>query len=174
MAKKKTPIIQVEAPAPEELGPAMLALTETQRKWVVAYVSGCDATTAARLAGYSDVADAAQVRGCELLQKPTVVGAIKEWTTGALEGRGAFVAIQALIEIAADPEHKKRFEAADSLADRVGFARVTQHQVSVEHRDERTTAQLLDAIEAFAAKKRPVVIENKPVAEIEHAENSAT
>lgn len=141
----------------------MLACTEQQRRWVVAYAMCGDATAAAREAGYSDSSDAAKVSAFRLLRTPRVIDALKEWTRGALEGRGAFVAVQALIEIASDPEDKNRFAAADSLADRVGFARQTNHQVQVEHTDNRSTGALLDAVRSYFQPKAPVVIEAQVV-----------
>lgn len=156
--KRVDPGIKIEAPDPELLGPAMSALTEKQRKWVVAYAMCGDATVAAREAGYSDEGNGCKVIGFNLARNPKVIDALSEWSRGALNGRGAFVAVQALIEIAQDPEHTDRFKAADSLADRVGFARQTSHQVTVEHIDQRSDDELLRIVnQAFARPALPVI-----------------
>lgn len=160
--------MQIEDPDVEDLGPSMLALTPIQRRFVIAYTqsASANATEAARLAGYSDHLEAAKVAAHRLMHNEKVVAAIKEWTEKAVYGRGAYIGIQALIEIAADREHRDRFKAADSLADRTGFARQTQHQVRVEHADTRDTADLLDAIGRFMEmrqKPKPLEVEFKEV-----------
>ncbi len=136
----------------------MGALTEKQRKWVVGYALCGDCTVAAREAGYSDEGDGCKVIGFNLARNPKVIDALLEWSKGALHGRGAFVAVQALIEIAQDPEHGDRFKAADSLADRVGFARQTNHQVTVEHIDTRSDEELWRIVnQAFGRPALPVI-----------------
>ena len=155
--------MQIELPPDDDLGPAMLALPEQRRRFVIAYtqsVSG-NATEAARLAGYSDSSEGAKVAAHRLLHDERIVAAIQEWTERAVFGRGAYIGIQALIEIAADPEHRDRFKAADSLADRTGFARQTNHQVRVENADTRHTADLLEAIGQFMEARRPEAIEGQ-------------
>jgi phage terminase small subunit len=169
LGKKKISSVRIVEVPLEDLGPAMAAVTEQQRRWVVAYAMCGDATSACRSAGYSDASEGCKVAGFRLLRTPRVIEALQEWTRGALEGRGAFIAVQALIEIAADPDHKKRFEAADSLADRVGFSRQTNVNMTVEHTDNRSTASLMEAVRAYFQPRAAAVIE--AAAEEVHADS---
>jgi phage terminase small subunit len=151
---KRDPGVKIENPDPETLGAAMLECGQQQQRFVIAYSMCGDATAAARAAGYSDAGEGCKVRGCELLRHPKVIAALKEWTAGALNGRGAFVAIAALVDIAGDASHADRLKAADSILDRTGFSRQTTHQVSIEHTDVGNTDDLVEALEKFAAKRR--------------------
>src|SRR5262249_39108346 len=65
----------------EALGPAMLALNERQRRFVLEYVNGPSlgygaATRAARAAGYKD--GAVRVTACQLLHHPKIQSALHE------------------------------------------------------------------------------------------------
>ena len=64
----------------EDYGPAMAALNEKQRKFVMAMIEfpGITQADAARRAGYSDVAEGAKVRGHYCAHNPAVQAAIRE------------------------------------------------------------------------------------------------
>lgn len=147
--KKITPP-PVGDPEVETLGPAMLSLTEQQRRFVVAYTMAGHqgATAAARAAGYSDNEDAAKVRAFHLLRNPKVADALKEWTATAVAGRGAFIGLQALEAIAQDAEHRDQFKAAATLLAIAGFAAKTEHQVTVT--DERSDRDVIGSILGLA------------------------
>jgi hypothetical protein len=143
-------VLPVEAPGVEDLGPAMLALSEMQRKFVIAFVrsGGRNANRAAIAAGYSDRGSGAKVRAHKLLNNLKVIAALREFGERQLDG-SVFVAIAGLVEIASDPKHRDRYKAAADILDRCGFARTTRHEV-VAVKDERCTADLLALVAQYA------------------------
>jgi phage terminase small subunit len=145
-------VLPVEAPAIEDLGPAMQALSEMQRKFVVAFVrtGGRNAALAARAAGYSDRGQAAKVSGHKLAHNPKVIAALREYGERQLDG-SVYVAITGLVDVASDPKHRDRFKACADILDRTGFARMTRHEV-VSVNDERSTAELMAIVAQYASQ----------------------
>lgn len=116
------------------LGPAMRSLTEMQQRFVMAALSSplSSQTEWAKAAGYSDVAEGAKVTACRLMQSPKIQAAIFEVSVGHFRAAGPLLAATGLVRIAANPEHKDHFRALESIADRVGMPKTTEHHVRVD------------------------------------------
>jgi hypothetical protein len=156
------PVAAIPEPNPDELGPKMLALELKQRKFVLAYLRDArDASRCARAAGYSSSSGADRVTAHRLLRNPRVVEAIKEEADRTLNSN-AYIAVAALADIAADPEHKDRFKAADSILDRTGFPKTTVHAVTTDEENSKydnvSTAELIRSISAYAKRAWPEVV----------------
>lgn len=135
-----------------EYGPAMAALTEKQRRFVLAMVEvpGCSHADAARIAGYSDVKDGAKVRGHHAAHNPKVQDAIREEAGKRLHSSSLIAAnvIVAMLTDASVPA-KEKLKAAGMLLDRTGFAAV--QKIDVTRKDESGGA-VLDQIRRLAEK----------------------
>lgn len=108
----------------DDLGPAMAALTERQRAFVMAMIDvpGCSHAEAARRAGYSDVAEGAKVRGFYCAHNPAVQEAIREEAGRRLNASSLIAAGVVLKLLCDDALHPKdRLKAAGMLLDRSGF-----------------------------------------------------
>lgn len=142
-----------EVESPDEWGPCMAALTEKQRNYIKAMA--CDPfgnpTAWARAAGYSDIKDGAKVRAHGLAHSPKIEAAVQEYSRALLHREGPMLAVAGLLRIARNESHPKNLQALDSLADRMGLARTTEHTVNVAHVD-MTGAAMLERIRALAAK----------------------
>ena len=134
-------------------GPAMAALTDKQRMYVLAMASDPfgNPTQWAKAAGYSDVKEGAKVRGHELSHHPGVDAAIKEYSRQALGTLGPMMATAGLLRIAEKPDHPDHFKALLAIANRVGMNETTEHHVMVQHMDLRGDA-LLEKIRGLALK----------------------
>lgn len=141
----------IEVPDDAHLGPAMRALPETQRRFVVAFLEtgGTNATKAAALAGYGSSDASQRVAGHRLSHNPRVAAAIKEEADKRLR-TGAILGASVLIEIAQNPTHKDRFKAAVELLNRGGLIVQTEHKVTVV--DERSDKEIEDRVVALAGK----------------------
>src|SRR3954447_5752449 len=116
-------VVAVSAPEPDELGPAMLALDERRRKFVVAYIGDSrDATRCATAAGYGGTEGSLRVQAHRLMHSSKIIAAIKEEADKRLNS-AAYIAGGGLTEIATDPEHRDRQKACDSILDRTGYPR---------------------------------------------------
>lgn len=135
-----------------EFGPKMLALTEMQRRFVLAMASDPlgSRTRWARQAGYSDVKDGARVRAFEVFHNEAVQEAILEYSRGLLNTVGPILATHGLLEMARKPKGKKYQRAVEMLANRVGLHETTEHVVNVNHTD-RTTDAVVERIKQMAA-----------------------
>jgi hypothetical protein len=157
-----------------EFGPAMGALTDRQRAFVLAMIErpGITQTEAARVAGYSDVGDAAKVRGFYLAHNPAVQAAIRE-EAGKRLNSASLLAANVLVEILGsdDIPAKERLKAAGMLLDRTGFAAV--QKIDVTRKDEGG-ANVLDQIKRLAEKLSVPVQQllSKPAAPVVDAEFS--
>jgi hypothetical protein len=135
---------------PTELGPAMAACSEMERRWVIAYLeNGCqDAGDAAKKAGYSDPGPhsaAIRVRGWELRHRPRVMEALQEVARTHFGGLllPAVMAAEDLIKSRKHPDHAKMVLAvlsAHGLGDRTKLDVNVSGQV--EHITNRTDAAL--------------------------------
>jgi hypothetical protein len=108
----------------EDFGPAMSALNDKQRGFVLALIEfpGISNAEAARRGGYSDVADGAKVRGHYTAHNPAVQAALREEAGKRLNSTSltaAGVLLQLLTDEAVEP--KDRIKAAGMLLDRSGF-----------------------------------------------------
>jgi hypothetical protein len=135
----------------------------------------------ARMAGYSDTGRACSVRATELLQNPRIQAAIYEAARGHFQTIGPVLAAAGLLKIAGDPKHKDHFRALESVADRVGLPRTTEHRVLVDdsRRDpasmvarvrELAAGLGVDADYLLAGARLPKQIER--IEQIEHVEDS--
>jgi hypothetical protein len=144
-------VATVPTPDPIELGPAMLALTEMQQRFVYALVvHGGDATKAAAHAGYSHVGNTQSVSAYNNMHCPKVLLAIREEADKRIRG-GALLAASTLIELSmkADTDSVK-LKAAVELLNRTGLSFVQKHEVV--HKDERSDRELEAYITMIARK----------------------
>lgn len=119
----------------QQYGPAMRALNEKQQRFVLAMLTEPFKPAAhwARVAGYSDKAEGAKVRGHHLVHNPAIEAAVAEMSRATLNLVGPVLATQGLIRIARNPKHPKHHWALEKLANRTGFHETTEHRVTVDH-----------------------------------------
>lgn len=134
---------QALIPLPDEgrLGPAMRALNERQRRFVIAMLDlGCQAnhTRAAVLAGYGGTNETLRVTGHRLSHDDKVQAAILEEARKRLT-TGTIAAVSLLIDTITDTtaDRKDRLKASQILMDRGGLHAISEHTVKVEHTDDR-------------------------------------
>src|SRR5215471_4910254 len=128
----------------QEWGPKMAALTDKQRRYVLAslaYPLGT-ATEWARLAGYGrDETGKINMWSVKNAAKhnrygpssDAIMEATREEAGRHLLTVGPPLGLGVLMLIARDKSHKRQLEAAIALLDRAGFAVKTEHKVTVEH-----------------------------------------
>lgn len=137
----------------DEYGPAMGALSERQRAFVIAMVTipGCSFARAARDAGYSDTADGAKVRGHHLAHNPSVQAAIREEAGKRLSALSV-VAANVMMDVMLDEEAapKDKLKAAMAVLDRTGFAAAQNINVNKTITDNSGKA-VMERIEKAAA-----------------------
>lgn len=115
-------------------GPAMRAITEMQRRFVIAILEQGTAnfTDAARIAGYKGDRHQLSVVGHHTAHNPKVQEAMHEEAKRRLHA-GVIPAIATLVEVATDKFHKDRVKAAAMILNRVGLHEMTEHKVTVEN-----------------------------------------
>lgn len=137
-----------------EFGPAMAALNERQRAFVMAMIEtpGCSNAEAARRAGYSDHLEAAKVRGFYLAHSPGVQAAIRE-EAGKRLNASSLLAAGVLIALLSDDavEAKDKIKAAGMLLDRSGFGAAQTINVNKTTTD-RTGKAIMERIAALSQK----------------------
>jgi len=135
-----------------DYGPAMRALPERKRRFVLAMASDPFGYQAdwARAAGYSDESGRATVTASELLRDPQVQAASYEVSRAHMMTLGPVLAAAGLLRIARDRSDPKHFRALETLANRVGLHETSEHRVSVEHTD-RTGVAMVERIKRLAA-----------------------
>jgi hypothetical protein len=136
--------VPIADPPVEELGPAMLALTPMQRRFVVGWIGseGKDAARAARAAGYADTGEAAKVIASRMLRNPKITKAIHEEAGRRLTALSIYAVFA--LERNMRGNAKARQVAADSILDRTGFPRRVEKDVKVDDaRPHRPYEQLL-------------------------------
>ncbi len=131
----------------------MAALNERQRKFVLAMldIPGCSYARAAREAGYSDVKEAAKVRGHYAAHNPKVQEALREEAGKRLNGLSvvaANVMMDVMLDKRSDP--KTKLKAAAAVLDRTGFAAAQNINVNKTLTDNSGRA-LMERIERAAA-----------------------
>ena len=134
----------------QQFGPAMMALTEMQRRFVMAMARDPFGTQKdwAIAAGYSNSSEGAKVTASGLMSSPKVEAAVLEYSRGLLAAEGPIIAATALMRIAANPKHPQHLRAVEMLANRVGLHEVQQVHV---HRTDDTGDALIRRIERAAA-----------------------
>lgn len=135
----------------QPFGPKMLALTEKQRRYVLAMLSDPlgNPTVWSRAAGYSDHKERCKVQGHYLSHDERIKEAAREEARRHLDTIGPVLGIGVMMQIARTKGHKKQLEAAIALANRAGFHEKTEHKVTVEHIDD---ARMLEFAERLAAE----------------------
>lgn len=138
---------------PADFGPAMAALTDRQRAFVMAMIElpGITQAEAARRAGYSDVADGAKVRGYYAAHNPAVQAAMRE-EAGKRLNSSSLMAANVLLELLSDDkvDAKDRIKAAGMLLDRSGFGAAQTINVNKNITDNSGRA-VMERIEKAAA-----------------------
>ena len=127
----------VAVPPDDQLGPAMLALNQNQRRFVLELATGPSGygseVRATRAAGYTGTDASLWVTAHRTLHNPKVQNALRE--VGIKQIRAsAFAAIRQTQRIANDIEHRDCLKACITLMDRGGFAVETHNTVTVEHK----------------------------------------
>ncbi len=155
MVKRTAPVAN---PDISDLGPAMLALSEQQRRFVIAYVGDSrDISRCALAAGYSTSSNGHRVAAHRMMRAPKIIAAIKEEADKRLNS-AAYIAVSGLSDIAADPEHRDRQKACDSILDRTGYPRREVRAVVPDDEGEyrnKSTAELLEMIRSYALSNCP-------------------
>ena len=135
----------------EELGPAMMDLTDPQRMFVMHYLNqgGQNAAEAARRAGYGNSPETQAVSASRMLRQPRILAALREVADHRLKS-GAILAASAIVEIANDPLHRDRFKAATELLNRAGLVVETVSRVITE--DHRTVEEVERRVRDLAVR----------------------
>ena len=125
---------------PAALGPAMQALSEQQRAFVVALANAPigqnlrpNAAWAAREAGYS--AESATAQACRMMKQDKIMEAIREYALGAMASE-AIGLTNVLLDIAygnVPATATERMKAAAMVFGRIGMPEKSEHLLKVEH-----------------------------------------
>jgi hypothetical protein len=138
-----------------QYGPAMAALPEQRRRFVLALVNQTgrwSRTAAAREAGYSaNSYGALRHRAYCLAHDERVIAGIQEETRRRLDSTGAVIGAGVLIGIANNPKEsaKERRAAAVALLDRSGFGPMYEQRVTVRHEDAASKLERLKDLAAL-------------------------
>lgn len=151
-ARRSSLGLAIVDPPIEALGPAMLACTVLQRRFVVGIIANKfkDASRVARVAGYTQNDQASRAQAYDLLRQPKIIKAIHEEAGRRLEGLSA-LAVLALEGNLTAKDRKARQNAADSILDRVGFPRRTERTLEVD--DKRPANRPHDQLAELVAEK---------------------
>ncbi len=146
----------------DEFGPAMLALDERRRKFVLFRVHHQkNAWQAAKAAGYSDSTEGyLRVQGHRLMRDKSVIAAMREEAERHLDSV-AVLAILGLGKLVESKNEKIRSAAIDSVLDRTGYARKVTQDIRVEHTDSRSTAAILGELRRLMPAAPLPMIEGK-------------
>lgn len=125
-----------------ELGPAMRALNDKQRQFVLNYVIAAGNTTqAAQLSGYGTTKDSSYQTGHRLLQDAKIKAAIKEDAERRLNN-GAGIAAAGLMKIGLEStDEKNRIKALQTVLALAGINPIARH----EHIHVHQTATAIEA-----------------------------
>lgn len=135
-----------------DYGPAMLALTEKQQRFVLAMFSAPtgNATRWVKAAGYANTEGGYRVTAHRLMHDPKISAAVQEFAAQHLSVVGPVLSLGVMTKIARSQGHKDQFKAAAALANRSGFHETTEHRVLVRHTDQ-TGEGVMARIKAAAA-----------------------
>lgn len=127
----------------QDFGPAMLALPENRRRFVLSVLltGGRNGAEAARMAGYSE--HSATATASQLMRDEKVLAAIREEAERRLKSAAA-MAVETLVQICGDQMNKDRFKAAARILDFAGLAPKSEHTIKVEHTNLDRRGQLLE------------------------------
>lgn len=132
-----------------EIGPAMLALNERQRKFVRAMIelgrNGVqNFAEAARQAGYSDHMERCKVTGHTMAHDARIQSAILEESRKRVNLAASVIATPVVVGIAMDEAvpPRDRLRACEMLFNRGGMPAQTEHKVTVEHRQPKQMVEL--------------------------------
>ena len=142
--------------SPEEqfagCGPAMRALTERHRQFVLALIAnGFNGTEAAASAGFNGTRDVLAITACRLRKMPGIIAALQEEALTRINGDVA-MATSVVASIANDPILRRDkpqvcLKAALELMNRVPqFAAEHKSTVTVEHKGQTRQQQVDDII----------------------------
>lgn len=122
----------------------MLALNPAQRRFVIAalqFPTGKD-WQIAKAAGYGNGSHGAlRVRAHSLLHNEKIIAAMREEADKRLRGY-ALLGISVIAKIARTDGHRDQLKAAEGLANRVGFHELTEHKVTVDHKQPKELTDL--------------------------------
>jgi phage terminase small subunit len=123
-------------------GPAMQALTERQRNFVLAMAADPfgSQTDWAKSAGYQNSEGGFRVQACVVMAHPKVKAAVLEVAKQLLHTVGPIVATNALLRAAADPTDRNHIKAAELIANRAGLHEV--QEIHVHKTDDTFEAKL--------------------------------
>jgi len=157
-------------PAVADMGPAMQALTEQQRRFVLELHQGP--------VGYGSIVRAARAAGCgtptstdnamkvlahQILYHPKVQAALHELGPKAIRA-AAWLSIRNLERIASDPRHPDHYKANVTLLNH-GFPATTEHTVKVERTDVQVMVASEEVLERIRQLARQAGLD--PVKQIE-------
>jgi hypothetical protein len=146
----------------EGLGPAMLALNERRRRFVVTLLQQVRPSylRAADMAGFAPAGSGTIPKkrravlkqiGWRLAHDERVIAAINEEVSKRFQSAGALIGLAVMTRIAETKGHKDQLRAAEMLANRAGFG--AEQQISVKHtHTDMTGAALMARIKELAAK----------------------
>jgi phage terminase small subunit len=141
--------ILIITPTLDECGPAMQALSDMQRRFVLAVLAQVargvswrklNTSLAAREAGYAT--KSAALSAVNQMRSPKVVRALHEEAGRRLQTL-SLSAVMTLEHNLSKGNAKARQNAADSILDRTGFPRRMEKSVEVEHKPHKAHEQLL-------------------------------
>jgi phage terminase small subunit len=134
---------EISDPSFESLGPAMLALNPAQRRFVCAaliFPTGKD-WQIAKAAGYASASHGAlRHTAWRLMHDEKIIEAMHEEADKRLRG-SALLGVSVITKIARTDGHRDQLKAAEALLNRLGMHEMTEHKVSVEHKQP---AQILE------------------------------
>lgn len=114
-----------------KLGPAMTALSPPHRIFVFAYcTNGCNATAAARAAGYKNTKHLS-VSASRMLHRPDVLLAIREVVLQGVQGKLPAYR-DALEKIAFNPQDKNNAKSLIALLNRGGLPEIVERNLNVK------------------------------------------
>jgi len=151
-------IERFQPPAEGDMGPKMTALTEKQQAFVVAVANlgTMDFTRCAAAAGYSTVSQTSlQVQAWRLAHDPRIQEAMFEFAQRRMQA-GSLVALDVMLNIATNPQHKDQFKAAQTVLDRTGLHAKSEHKVTVEDVSKTDEAMVARFLHLAKQNKMPI------------------
>lgn len=145
--------MEIDDPNEEHFGPKMLKLTPLQRRfvWAVLNFPGGKDWQIAKAAGYSTNSHGAlRVQAHVLFHSEKVIAALHEEASKRLRS-SSVLGVSILVKIAQTDGHRDQLRAAEALLNRVGLHEMTEHKVTVDHRDE-TGEAMIGRVAALAKK----------------------